>query len=89
MDTRALSSNLAMDERSDLMYLLQEKNKRLERFKRSATQMAAESSYVNAVPSTMATIPEGLSKLYRLHYSYVSGFIRVAFYHALHEMQKA
>lgn len=60
MDARELRSVVDMDDRSNLMYLLQEKNKRLERFKRSARNVLPGDSLFSVVASTMAPIPEGM-----------------------------
>lgn len=60
MDARELRSVVDMDDRSNLMYHLQEKNKRLERFKRSVSNVLPDNSLFSVVASTMAPIPEGM-----------------------------
>lgn len=59
MDARELRSDVDMDDRSNLMYQLQEKNKRLERFKRSISNVAPDNSLYSVVQAAMAPIPEG------------------------------
>ena len=59
MDARELRSATDMDDRSNLMAQLQEKNKRLERFKRSVSNVMPDNSLYSVVASTMAPIPEG------------------------------
>ncbi|XP_067949072.1 Na(+)/H(+) exchanger beta-like [Watersipora subatra] len=62
MDAREIRSKVDMDDRSNLMFLLQEKNKRLERFKRSLSNVGNESLiFPNNASTAMATIPEGPS----------------------------
>ena len=57
MDAREIRGHVDMDDRSNLMYLLQEKNKRLERFKRSVSNVN-DSAVFQGTASAMATIPE-------------------------------
>lgn len=55
-----MQMNNDMDDRSNLMYLLQEKNKRLERFKRSVSYVGADNSSIHMNAGIgMSTIHEG------------------------------
>jgi len=58
-----MKANKEMDERSDIMVRLQEKNKRMERLRRSLSQMsqmATPDGFGAAQSMLMSPIPEGM-----------------------------